>query len=122
MARYTELDRLAASRGFYLAYLQGRHLSWPPMILPDNPEHIDPDLQFVDALCTELAAKYNVDGKRVYAVGLSQGAAFVNLLVARRSERLAAVRVRRERAREAGSERARDTRDEQPGQPDTPRV
>jgi len=90
MAQYTQLDRLAASKAFFLAYLQGRHFSWPPMIPPDNPECIEPDLQFVDALCDELAADYNVDERRVYAVGLSQGACFVNLLVARRSERLAA--------------------------------
>ncbi|NQT17913.1 MAG: dienelactone hydrolase family protein [Planctomycetes bacterium] len=90
MARYTRLNRLAASKGFCLAYLEGRHLSWPPMIPVDNPEQIDLDLQFVDALCEELAAKYNVDEKRIYAVGLSQGACFVNLLVAKRSEKLAA--------------------------------
>jgi poly(3-hydroxybutyrate) depolymerase len=90
MARYTDLDQLAASEGFYLVYPQGRHLSWPPMILADNPEYVNRDLVFFDALCDALSERYRVDERRVYATGLSQGAAFVNLLVAKRSEKLAA--------------------------------
>jgi len=89
-ARYTQLDRLAAEKGFYLVYPEGRHMSWPPSIPPENPGHVEPDLALFDALCDELAGRYNVDRKRVYATGVSQGAAFVNLLVARRSEKLAA--------------------------------
>lgn len=90
MSRYTQLDWLAADKGFYLVYLEGRHLSWPPFIPPENPEHVDPDLQFFDAACDELTRQYNIDERRVYATGMSQGAAFVNLLVAKRGRRLAA--------------------------------
>ena len=89
-ARYMQLDRLAAARGFYLVYPQGYHLSWPGEIPAGNPEYVERDLAFVDALCTELSGRYRVDERRVYAVGMSQGAAFVNLLAARRSAKLAA--------------------------------
>jgi poly(3-hydroxybutyrate) depolymerase len=65
-------------------------LNWPPSIPPENPECIEPDLAFFDALCRELALRYHVDAKRVYVTGMSQGAAFVNLLVAKRSEKIAA--------------------------------
>lgn len=56
--------------------------SWPPFIPPENPEHVDADLHFFDAVCDELTQQYNIDERRVYATGMSQGAAFVNLLVA----------------------------------------
>lgn len=64
--------------------------SWSPFIPPENPEHVDADLHFFDAVCDELTQQYNIDERRVYATGMSQGAAFVNLLVARRSKKLAA--------------------------------
>jgi poly(3-hydroxybutyrate) depolymerase len=89
-ADYTQLDRLAASQGVYVVYPQGRFLNWPPSIPPENPECIEPDLAFFDALCRELALRYHVDTKRAYVTGMSQGAAFVNLLVAKRSEKIAA--------------------------------
>lgn len=89
-AEYTQLDRLAASQGVYVVYPQGHFLSWPPNIPPENPDIIEPDLAFFDALCRELTRRYPVDAKRVYVTGMSQGAAFVNLLVAKRSEKIAA--------------------------------
>lgn len=90
MARYTQLDQLAASKGLYLVYPQGLHLSWPPFIPADNPEYVERDLAFFDTLCRDLNARYPVDEKRVYVAGMSQGAAFVSLLVAKRSDKLAA--------------------------------
>ena len=89
-AEYTRLDRLASSQGVYVVYPQGRFLNWPPSIPPENPECIEPDLALFDALCRELAHRYPVDTKRIYVTGMSQGAAFVNLLVAKRSEKIAA--------------------------------
>jgi poly(3-hydroxybutyrate) depolymerase len=85
-----QLDAFAVEKGFYLVYPQGRLRNWPPSIPEDNPEYIEPDLDFFDALCDSLAERYRVDRTRIYVVGTSQGAAFVNLLVAKRSERIAA--------------------------------
>jgi poly(3-hydroxybutyrate) depolymerase len=89
-ADYMQLDRLAASKGFLLAYPQGRFLNWPPSITEDNLEYVEAELAFIDALIDELALLHNVDTKRVYVAGMSQGAAFVNMLIARRSQKLAA--------------------------------
>ncbi|WP_197355989.1 alpha/beta hydrolase family esterase [Aureliella helgolandensis] len=90
MAEYTQLDRLAAEKRFLLVYLQGRHLNWPPNIPEENPDVAAPDLLFFDALCNQLVESDGVDRNRIYVVGVSQGGAMCNLLVARRSERIAA--------------------------------
>lgn len=76
MSRYTQLDCLAANKKFFLVYLEGRHLSWPPFIPPENPDVAVPDLQFFDALYDELSQQYNIDERRIYAVGISQGGGF----------------------------------------------
>ena len=89
-AEYMQLDRLAADACVYVVYPQGRHLGWPPFIPEGNPECIEPDLQMFETLCDELIDHYRADPDRMYAVGVSQGGAFVCLLAARRSERLAA--------------------------------
>lgn len=90
MAAYSDLDRLAAEHGFLLVYLQGRHLSWPPMIPPENPDAITPDIRFFEALCDEMVETYHADPERVYVVGVSQGGAMANLLTVKCSQRIAA--------------------------------
>jgi dienelactone hydrolase len=90
MASLTGLDQLATKHGFLLVYLQGRNANWPPFISPENPEQIDLDLEFFDATRAVMVAQYAADPSRVYVVGVSQGGAMCNLLVARRSERIAA--------------------------------
>jgi polyhydroxybutyrate depolymerase len=90
MAADTGLDQLAATHGFLLVYLQGRNNNWPPNIPPENPDHITPDLAFFDAICDAMVAQYAADRSRIYVVGVSQGGGMCNLLVATRSERIAA--------------------------------
>ena len=90
MARYTGLDQLAITRGCFIVYLEGRHLSWPPFVPPDNPDYIVPDLELFDAVCDTLVEQYGIDRRRIYVVGISQGGAFANLLVAKRSGSIAA--------------------------------
>ncbi len=90
MAVYSDLDRLAAEKGFLLVYLQGRLLNWPPSIPEENPTYIDNDLRFFEAMCDEMAKGHGADSKRVYVVGVSQGGAMANLLTAKCSERIAA--------------------------------
>jgi len=53
-------------------------------------ESQDRDLKFVDALLTELKARYRVDEKKVYACGMSNGALFCFLLLAERPQPFAA--------------------------------
>jgi len=90
LARSTGLDHLAFANQFLVVYPEGRHSSWPPFIPPENPDYIEPDLRLFDVLCDELIGRYNIDKRRVYVTGMSQGAAFVNLLVAKRSDKIAA--------------------------------
>ena len=90
MAEYTDLDRLAVQEGFLLVYLQGRNRSWPPLIAPENPNAMVPDIQFFEAMCDEMVRQYHADPRRVYVVGVSQGGAMANLLTAKCSQRIAA--------------------------------
>ena len=53
-------------------------------------EYITPDLDFFDAMCDAMVAQYAADRSRIYVVGVSQGGGMCNLLVAMRSERIAA--------------------------------
>jgi poly(3-hydroxybutyrate) depolymerase len=90
MAEYTDLDRLTAEHGFCLLYLQGWNDSWPPFIPEKHPEVVDREITFFDAVCDEVLSRYPIERSRVYVTGMSQGAAFLYILVARRSERIAA--------------------------------
>lgn len=90
MAVYTDLDRLAVEKGFFLVYLQGRLLNWPPSIPEENPTYIDNDLRFFEAMCDEMVSKHQADPKRIYVVGVSQGGCMANLLTAKCSDRIAA--------------------------------
>jgi poly(3-hydroxybutyrate) depolymerase len=88
MAADTGLDQLAAKHGFLLVYLQGRN-GWPA-VSAEGGEAITRDLDFFDALCDTMVARYAADPARIYVVGVSQGGAMCNWLVAMRSQRIAA--------------------------------
>jgi poly(3-hydroxybutyrate) depolymerase len=89
-AAYTELDRLAIKKGFLLVYLQGRMLSWPPFIPPENSDVYEPDVRFFNEMCDFVVREYAVDPQRIYLLGVSQGGAAANALTAMCSERIAA--------------------------------
>lgn len=90
MAEYTQLDRLAIEKGFLLVYLQGRMLSWPPFVPPENPGIYEPDVKFFNAMCDLVVREHGVDPRRIYLLGVSQGGAAANALTAMCSERIAA--------------------------------
>lgn len=90
MAQYTKLDRLAEEQDIILVYLQGYLLNWMPFITDGNRDRIENDLRFFDLICDLIAEQYHGDLRRVYVVGVSQGGCMCNLLVAKRSERIAA--------------------------------
>jgi len=50
----------------------------------------DRDLKFYDALLSKVEHEYKVDSKRVYSCGMSNGAIFTYLLIAKRGDTLAA--------------------------------
>jgi polyhydroxybutyrate depolymerase len=56
-----------------------------------NPGELsDRDLKFVDAVLARMAQQHQIDPKRVYALGHSNGARFVNVLWAARGDKFAA--------------------------------
>lgn len=58
----------------------------------------DRDVKFFDVVLKELSKDYKVDDKRIYAVGHSNGARFVNVLWAMRGEKFAAFAQSRRKA------------------------
>lgn len=86
MAESTGLDSFAASHDAIVVYLQGRLLNWPPSIPPENPSLAEPDYAFFRQMCGVVEAEYDGDPDRTYLVGVSQGAAMVNLMIANCSD------------------------------------
>ncbi|MCO6046151.1 hypothetical protein NG895_19805 [Aeoliella sp. ICT_H6.2] len=88
MERRSLLHELVDSGDFYLAYIEGDP-TWhcfTPIELDESP-----DVAMVDALLADVLAKYPIDPKKVYAVGVSKGGDFVVHLGLRRSQQIAAI-------------------------------
>jgi polyhydroxybutyrate depolymerase len=90
MARYTKLDRLAAREGCLLVYPAARKGMWATMEVDDSPLDSNPDIQFFDELLVHLSKQFGIDSSRIYVVGMSNGASFVQLLTAARPDKIAA--------------------------------
>jgi polyhydroxybutyrate depolymerase len=91
MANYSRLDQLAARNGFILVYLAARKSMWATV--GANADNLDAnvDVRFFDQLLIHLSKDYEIDRNRVYAVGMSNGASFVQLLAVARSKEIAAI-------------------------------
>ncbi|MCR9202106.1 MAG: alpha/beta hydrolase-fold protein [Planctomycetaceae bacterium] len=89
MARYTELNELAAERRFLLVYPMADGSVWNTHAQTDGTPNIDQ--AFFDQLLKQLTSDYNIDSRRVFAVGMSNGGTFSLLLATSRSTQLAAV-------------------------------
>jgi polyhydroxybutyrate depolymerase len=89
MATYSGLDRLASEKGFLLVYPSAIRGRWKV----EDAESGDSngDIRFMDALLERLSSQFNLDSRRIYAVGMSNGATFAQLWGAHRSEQIAAV-------------------------------
>jgi poly(3-hydroxybutyrate) depolymerase len=91
MAESTRMDRLAAQEGFLLVYPVGRNASWDAVEIAADAAEENADVQFFDALLEKMAAKHTLDRSRIYLIGMSNGAAFAQLLAHARSQEIAAV-------------------------------
>jgi polyhydroxybutyrate depolymerase len=87
-AQYSRLDDLARHQGFVLVYPNAKTVFWPLTV-----EWARDDFAFFDALYAHVTLTYNIDPRRVYLIGNSNGAYFSHLLAAHRSERIAAIAV-----------------------------
>ncbi len=91
MATYTKLGRQAYWHNFVLVFPAGERRMW-------NVEKIDAeeitnhsDVRLFDAILEKLKSNYDINQNRIYAVGMSNGAGFVQLLANARSTVIAAV-------------------------------
>jgi polyhydroxybutyrate depolymerase len=91
MAESTRLDRLAADAGYLLVYPVGRNASWDAVEVDPEALEENADVQFFDALLERIAAQHAIDLQRIYLLGMSNGAAFAQLLAHARSHDIAAV-------------------------------
>jgi polyhydroxybutyrate depolymerase len=91
MANYCRLDRLASRNGFVLVYLAARKSMWATLNANSHNLDANADVRFFDQLLIQLSKHHEIDRDRVYAVGMSNGASFVQLLAVARSKEIAAI-------------------------------
>jgi poly(3-hydroxybutyrate) depolymerase len=91
MADYSRLDQLASQNGFILVYPAARNGMWATADVNSDALDTNSDVRFFDQLLRHLADHYNVDQNRVYAIGMSNGGTFAQLLANARSNEIAAV-------------------------------
>jgi poly(3-hydroxybutyrate) depolymerase len=90
MAEYARLDQLAVRHHVLVAMPEMSHGTWA-VRGPDALSTENPDVGLFDALLNRLEQRYPLDAHRVYVLGMSNGASFVQLLMRLRSSRIAAV-------------------------------
>jgi len=95
---YTGLDRLADEEGFLVVYPDGTGrfgtllLTWNAgACCGFSMEHGIDDVGFVRALIADLATVAPIDGERIYATGLSNGAMMAYRLAAEAADLVAAI-------------------------------
>lgn len=87
---FTELQ---SQKCFLAVYPNGIDKAWnggrtPPASLASA---MSDDVGFISALIDALGSKFNIDPKRIYATGSSNGAMFCGMLAVRLSDRIAAI-------------------------------
>jgi polyhydroxybutyrate depolymerase len=96
MQAFTGLDDTADAEGFLVAYPNGSGasklvLTWNAGGFPGRLTNKSDDVAFIAKLLDDVAAVANVDAKRVYATGMSNGAMMTYRLAAELSDRFAAI-------------------------------
>ena len=89
MAAYSQLNELAARQQFVLVYPAAVGAHWDTR--SSSADSINADQRFFDQLLPNLVRQYQINPQKVYAVGMSNGATFAQLLAATRSQQIAAV-------------------------------
>lgn len=87
---YTQMNRAADRHQFIVVYPMGVKQDWNVGFGMSYLEGTD-DIGFTEALLTKLKQDYRIDGKRVYATGLSRGGFFALRIAAELPHLFAAV-------------------------------
>ncbi len=92
--RDTGFSAVADREGFLVAYPAAYRKNWNDgrelQAVAAQRDKID-DVAFITALLDDIARRHKIDGKRVYATGLSNGGVFSHYLGAKLANRLAAI-------------------------------
>ena len=91
MAAYSQLDQMAAERGFLLVYPTGINAMWSTFEFDVAQLDSNRDVRFFDEMLARIARQFDIDRERIYLTGMSNGGSFVQLLANARSEEVAAV-------------------------------
>ncbi len=91
----TNMRALADKEGFIIIYPQGSCLNgsshWNPSLPGGDNKSTADDYGFIDVLINEIAANYNINQKRIYACGYSNGGMFAYGLAQNKSNLIAAI-------------------------------
>ncbi len=91
----TNMRALADKEGFIMIYPQGSCLNgsshWNPSLPGGDNKSTADDYGFIDVLINEIAANYNINQKRIYACGYSNGGMFAYGLAQNKSNLIAAI-------------------------------
>ncbi len=87
---------LADQYGFIVVYPDGTgaffgRLGPGPQVWPGGPRTLPRDLRFISDLIDKLEAEYNIDPRRIYSNGMSNGGAMAIALSCKLPDRIAAV-------------------------------
>lgn len=92
---YVSMEALAEKENFILVYPQGtlmdNYSHWNPSLPSSTNKSSADDLGFVEYLIDELSRNYNIDSKRIYACGFSNGGMMSFGLANHKSNLIAAV-------------------------------
>jgi polyhydroxybutyrate depolymerase len=94
MDKFTNFSELAEKEKFVVVYPQGVQNHWNDgrevNAIEENGKYVD-DLAFVKAMLDEVGKDHNIDQKRIFSTGLSNGGFFSNYLAVNLSEKFAAI-------------------------------
>jgi polyhydroxybutyrate depolymerase len=92
--RLAHFDKVSDEYGFLAAYPNGLRRSWADGRgdTPSDEDDID-DVRFIAVLIDKLAVDYQVDPKRIYAAGMSNGGFMSGRLACELSSKIAAVAI-----------------------------
>lgn len=85
--RLSGMSTVAEREGFIVVYPEGVNKAWHAGSGPKAQA----DLDFIKALIDELTSRYEIDAKRIYATGISNGAGMANRVACDMAEEIAAI-------------------------------
>ena len=90
--RLSGMNDLSDREGFIVVYPDGKNKEWDAGIRQGIlKRRLGDDKSFVRAMVRELQQDFNIDSKRIYATGMSNGAAFVHRLACEMPDLIASV-------------------------------